>query len=81
MEKTLANMPDAQGIKADKVLELNPKHELFNSLNKVYQDNPDKIKDYAKILYNQALLVEGMQIDDPAEYANLLTKLMIDASK
>lgn len=81
MEKTLASMPDAGGLKANKVLELNPNHELFASLNKIYQDNPDKIKDYAKILYNQALLVEGMSIEDPSEYANLLTKLMIDASK
>lgn len=81
MEKTLANMPDAGGIKANKVLELNPDHELFNSLNKIYKNDPEKIKDYAKILYNQALLVEGMSIEDPSEYANLLTKLMIDASK
>lgn len=81
MEKTLAHMPDNPGLKAEKVLELNPDHELFQSLNNIYQNEPEKIQDYAKILYNQALLVEGMSIEDPSEYANLLTKLMIDASK
>ncbi|MDH6603923.1 molecular chaperone HtpG [Bacilli bacterium PM5-9] len=81
MEKTLSNMPDSQGIKANKVLEINPNHELFSALTKVYTEDKDEINDYAKLLYNQALLVEGLKIDNPIEYSELLTKLMIKASK
>ncbi|MDF9866518.1 molecular chaperone HtpG [Bacilli bacterium PM5-3] len=81
MEKTLANMPDSQGIKANKVLEINPNHELFSALTKVYTEDKEEINDYAKLLYNQALLVEGLKIDNPIEYSELLTKLMIKASK
>ena len=80
MEKTLAQMPDNPGVKANKVLEINPEHDLFKALNKVYDKNKDDINDYAKLLYNQALLVEGLKIENPVEYSELLTKLMIKAS-
>ncbi|MEG0364079.1 MAG: molecular chaperone HtpG [Erysipelotrichales bacterium] len=81
MEKTLAQMPDNQGLKATKVLEINPDHELFKVMSSTYQDNKDDIKDYAKVLYNQSLLIEGLEIEDPVEYTNLLTKIMINANK
>lgn len=81
MEKTLANMPDAGGIKASRVLEINPEHEVFKALNKIYQDSSEDVSDYAKLLYNQALLVEGLKIEDPIEYSNILTKLLIKASE
>ena len=81
MEKTLAAMPDSQGVKASKVLEINPDHDLFKALTSIYQTDEAMINDYAYLLYNQALLVEGFKIEDPVQYSNLLTKLMISASK
>ena len=81
MEKTLAQMPDGQGITANKVLEINPDHDLFKALEQVYKKDQADISDYAQLLYNQALLIEGLKIDNPVEYSNLLTKLMIKASK
>ncbi|MDR3215386.1 MAG: molecular chaperone HtpG [Bacilli bacterium] len=80
MEKTLAQMPDNMGMKATKVLEINPDHELFKAMNKLYDSNKDDLNDYAKLLYNQALLIEGLPIENPVEYSSLLTKLMIKAS-
>ena len=57
MEKVLSQMPDgqAQGIKAGRILEINPNHDIFNAMKKVYENNPEKIDDYASILYDQAL--------------------------
>ena len=76
MEKVLAQNPDGQGIKATKILEINPNHEIFNTLKDLYANDPEKVKDYASILYNQALLIEGLSIADPVEYANRICKLM-----
>lgn len=76
MEKVLAQNPDGQDIKATKILEINPNHEIFNTLKDLYATNPDKVKDYASILYDQALLIEGLSISDPVEYANKICKLM-----
>lgn len=81
MAKTLAKMPGGQEVKANMVLELNPNHELFKSLERVYEKRPDAVDDYAKLLFNQALLLEGMPIKDPNEYASLMTKIMVEASK
>ncbi len=78
MERILSQNPDgSEAPKSDRVLELNVKHPVFESL-KVAQESGDaeKVALYANILYNQALLVEGMPIDDPIAYANAVTKLM-----
>ncbi|MDR0992895.1 MAG: molecular chaperone HtpG [Ruminococcus sp.] len=78
MEKTFAKMPEAQGTpKAEKVLEINPDHPIFGKLKSLYQTDKDKLSDYAKILYSQALLVEGMPLENPLEYSELITKLMV----
>jgi molecular chaperone HtpG len=76
MEKVLAQNPDGQSVKATKILEINPNHEIFNTLKELYANNPEKVKDYASILYDQALLIEGLSISDPVEYANKICKLM-----
>lgn len=83
MEKVLKAMPDAQAqeLKAGRILEINPNHELFSSLKKVYEKNHDALKDYASILFDQALLIEGFTIEDPVDFSNKITKLMIEASK
>ncbi len=79
MEKVLNAMPqnDANRVKADKALEINPNHEIFSRLQKLYAEDKDTLKDYTKLLYDQALLIEGLSIDDPVEFANLVCKLMV----
>ena len=81
MEKILKQMPNQTDIKADKILEINPNHELFNALSTMHEQNPDSINDYASLLYHQALLIEGYTIEDPVKFSNLMVKLMVEASK
>lgn len=79
MEKVLAQMPDANNqVKAKRILELNSDHPLIEALSKV---DSDRVSSYAKLLYNQALLIEGFTIEDPIEFSNSMAQLMIDASK
>ena len=77
MEKVIEAMPTNDKIKAERILEINPNHELFTSLNKLYSENPEDIKDYANLLYNQALLMEGFKLQNSVEFSNLMCKLMI----
>ena len=76
MEKILNAMPEAQGIKADKVLEINTNHEVFNALREAYENDRDKLTLYTNLLYNQALLIEGLPLQDPLEFSNNICKLM-----
>jgi molecular chaperone HtpG len=79
MEKILSQMPEgAPGLKAKRILELNSDHPLISALSKIA---PDKVKDYAELLYSQALLIEGFTLEDPVKFSNQLAQLMIDASK
>lgn len=78
MEKVLNAMPQNDGnkVKAEKALEINPNHPIFEKLKDLYANDKDKLKDYTKLLYDQALLIEGMSIDNPVEFANLVCELM-----
>ncbi|EOU1649240.1 molecular chaperone HtpG [Clostridium perfringens] len=76
MEKILSAMPNNQGVKAQKVLEVNTNHEVFNSLKDALEKDKDKFNLYTKLLYNQALLVEGLSIEDPVDFTNDICKLM-----
>ncbi|MBO5448269.1 MAG: molecular chaperone HtpG [Ruminococcus sp.] len=79
MEKVLNSMPQNDGqnrVKAEKALEINPGHPIFEKLRTLYSEDKDTLKDYAKLLYDQALLIEGLSIDNPVEFANLVCKLM-----
>ena len=76
MEKILSAMPNNQGVKAQKVLEVNTNHEVFNSLKDALESDRDKFNLYTKLLYNQALLVEGLSIEDPVDFTNDICKLM-----
>lgn len=78
MEKVLNAMPQNDGnkVKAEKALEINPNHPIFEKLKDLYANDKDKLKDYAKLLYDQALIIEGMSIDNPVEFANLVCELM-----
>ncbi len=79
MEKTLKNL-DQGNIKANKIMEINPDHEVFKALNKIYNSNED-IEDYVKLLLDQSLLIAGLPIANPVEYAKRLSDLMIKAMK
>ena len=81
MEKVLKTLPNQTDVKADRILEINPNHDLFKALVSVYEKDNKKIDDYATILYHQALLIEGFPIEDPMEFSNQLVKLMIESSK
>ncbi|MDZ5254456.1 molecular chaperone HtpG [Clostridium sp. LIBA-8841] len=76
MEKILSAMPNNQGVKAQKILEVNTNHEVFNSLKDALENDKDKFNLYTKLLYNQALLVEGLSIEDPVDFTNDICKLM-----
>ncbi|OPX47360.1 molecular chaperone HtpG [Clostridium thermobutyricum] len=76
MEKILNSMPNNEGVKSEKVLEINTNHEVFTSLKNAYTGDKDKFNLYVNLLYNQALLMEGLSIEDPTEFANDICKLM-----
>ncbi|MFL0196839.1 molecular chaperone HtpG [Clostridium sp. WILCCON 0269] len=70
MEKVLNMMPESQNIKADKILEINTSHEMFNAIKQAFVEDKDKLKLLSNVLYNQALLIEGLSVDDPVQFAN-----------
>ncbi|WP_461205359.1 molecular chaperone HtpG [Clostridium sp. DL1XJH146] len=76
MEKILSAMPDSQGVKADKVLEINVNHEIFAALKDSFENDKEKLDLYASLLYNQALLIEGLPVEDPVEFTNNMCKVM-----
>lgn len=77
MERMMAMGPDGEKIKADRVLEINPKHRVFDVLKKAEADGDTaKIELYSTILYDQALIIENMPIEDPVAYAQAVTSLM-----
>ncbi|MGG7097332.1 molecular chaperone HtpG [Clostridium sardiniense] len=76
MEKILNAMPNSPGVKADKVLEININHDVFKALKDAYEHDKDKFKLYTDLLYNQALLIEGIDIKDPVDFTNAMCKLM-----
>lgn len=76
MEKILSSMPDNQNIKASKILEINTGHEVFNVLQQALVNDHDKLDLYTNLLYNQALLIEGLPVEDPVEFTNSICKIM-----
>lgn len=76
MEKVLSQMPDGQLAKAQKILEINESHPMFTGLKSSFESDKDKFELYTKILFDQALILEGLEIEDPMEYANRVCQLM-----
>ena len=76
MEKILNAMPNNEKIKADKILEININHDVFKALKESYENDKDKFNLYTSLLYNEALLIEGLTISDPVEFTNDICKLM-----
>lgn len=77
MEKVLNAMPNSQNIKAEKVLEINTDHEVFQTLKAAYENDQEKLKLFTNILYNQALIIEGLPVQDPVEFTNDICKIMV----
>ncbi|WP_018664882.1 molecular chaperone HtpG [Heyndrickxia acidiproducens] len=77
MEKVLSAMPNGQNVKADKVLEINIHHDIFRALKAAFENDKDKCKLYTNLLYNQARLIEGLDIEDPVAFTNDICKVMI----
>ena len=83
MEKVLSQMPDGNpyGMKATRILEINPNHAIFNALQNIYSKDKNKVSKYASLLFDQAMLIEGFDLEDPIAFSNAICELMIDASK
>ncbi|SFD99253.1 molecular chaperone HtpG [Paenibacillus catalpae] len=77
MEKVLKAMPNGQDVKADKVLEINVNHDVFKALKDAYASDKTKLNLYTNLLYNQALLIEGLTVQDPVEFTNDICKIMV----
>lgn len=78
MEKVLNSMPNDNKVQAQRVLEINTSHPVFQTLEKLYQEDQEKLKSYASILYTQALLIEGLPVEDPVGFSNEICKLMAE---
>ena len=77
MEKVLRKMPNGEGMESTKVLELNPTHPVFAALKAAKEaGDSDKVTKYAELLYDQALLIEGLPLEDPVAYAQKVCELM-----
>ncbi len=83
MEKVLDSMPEGNpyGMKATRVLEINPSHPIFDALNQLYAKDKEAVKQYADLLYRQALLIEGFTIDDPMAFSDAICDLMVKANQ
>ena len=76
MEKVLNQMPDAQGIKAQKVLEINMNHPVFEKLKNLFNEDKEKAEKLAQVLYGGALLIEGLTLENPVDFANDICDLL-----
>lgn len=78
MEKVFNSMPnEEQKIRAERVLEINASHPIFEKLKSLFGNDNDTVSKYAKILYDEALLIEGMPIENPLEFSKLVCELMV----
>lgn len=77
MEKVLNALPTNQNVKANKVLEINLQHKVFQSLKDAFEHDKAKLKLYTALLYNQALLIEGLPVEDPVQFTNDICEIMV----
>ena len=76
MEKVLNSMPTDEKVQAERVLEINAKHPILEALKKQYGQDKELVKSYASLLYNQALMIEGLPVEDPVAFSNAVCELM-----
>lgn len=82
MEQVFTEMEQAPMFKANRILEINPNHQIFTVLQQIHEaGEADKLKEYGNLLYSQAMLVEGFTLEDPVEFANKMAELMVAAGK
>ena len=77
MEKVLNSMPGNEKVTAQRVLEINVNHPIFRKLQSLYEGDKAKVKEYAELLYTQAMLIEGFPVEDPVAYTNKICELMV----
>ena len=81
MEKTLNEQPGMEeNVKATKVLELNPDHDLFKAFANI-QEQDDLVKEYASLLYDEAMLLEGREISDRKDFISKINSLIATSFK
>ena len=76
MEKYFAAVQPEQKLKADRILELNTSHPVFAALEQAVSADPERAKKYAELLYDQALLIAGLPLEDPSGYTDLVCGLL-----
>lgn len=76
MEKVLNSMPMDEKVQAERVLEINAKHPILDTLRKQYGEDKEVVKKYTSLLYNQALMIEGLPVEDPVAFSNAVCELM-----
>ena len=78
MEKVFKAMKNGGGfpVVAEKVLEINPNHKVFDKLKSLFETDKDELKNYAKVLYAAALVGEGMEIEKPDEFVSVLADIL-----
>ena len=77
MEKVMNAMPNGGDVQAEKVLEVNTNHEVFTALQAAQEGDEEKFELLTNVLYNQARLIEGLEVEDPVQFAQDVSKLMI----
>ena len=78
MEKVLNNMPVQEKVNASKILEINPSHSVYEALKNAYNSGEeDKLRIYTSLLYDQALMIEGLPVENPVEMAKNISSLMV----
>ncbi len=80
MEQTINQVPGDEKAKASKVLEVNPNHEIFKAMNE-YKGDKELIKKYSDVLYDEAMLLEGFEVEDKATFIKNLNELMLKSLK
>ena len=77
MEKVLNSMPVQESVRANKILEINPSHSVYDALKNAFQEGDEsKLRIYTSLLYDQALMIEGLPVEDPVEMAKNISALM-----
>ena len=76
MKKVLNSMPNDNFLKAQMVLEINENHPITDKIKKLFENDKETLKDYTKILYSQAKLIEGLNIENPTEISNLICDML-----
>ena len=76
MEKVINAMPTNEQVTAEKILEINADHKVVDKLKELYKSDKEELKNYAKVLYAEARLIEGLPIDNPAEISSIMANIM-----